>query len=107
MFKGASHVKVWSGGAIGVDTEVIRVAKKLGYDTEEVLPKFKILGTPYRVQDYHDRNDVLISKCKDWLNLDGSRDIILAFWDGYSSGTGSVIEKASKLGKNIRIIYAE
>jgi len=78
----AENVKIISGGARGVDTEAIKIAKSLGFqtDAESYTPNF---NDGYDVSKYHTRNDQIITDA----------DKVIAFWDGNSAGSKSVIYK--------------
>jgi hypothetical protein len=81
-----------SGGAAGVDSYAIDVAKRLGLETKEYKPD---MSGGYDVKQYHLRNDRIIRDA----------DFILAFWDGESRGTHSVIQKALMQRKHLEVIF--
>ncbi len=80
-----------SGGATGVDTWAEKAVMQYGLNFEEYKPDFK-LGIP---ACYHIRNDKIIHDA--WE--------VIAFWDGESKGTKSVIDKCIKQHKNVRVIF--
>lgn len=83
-----------SGGAEGVDKYAIDIAKRCGVKTDDAsyLPD---MSSNYNVAQYHIRNDKLIHDA----------DQVIAFWDGKSRGTESVIKKCLERHKNIQIIF--
>lgn len=81
-----------SGGASGVDREVKRWCLKEGVHFYEHLPDFK---DGYDVAAFHIRNDKIIAGAN-W---------IIAFWDGKSKGTKSVITKCLALKKDVEIVF--
>lgn len=87
-----SGITIISGGAKGVDWEAIRFANKLGFHIKEIIPDF---SSGYDVMQYHLRNDKIIEQS----------DKIVAFWDGSSRGTKSVIDKCLQRRKNIEVIF--
>lgn len=78
------------GGAVGADTLAHEVAQELKIPTLIYYPDYK-RPSPQR---YHERNDRMLSEC----------DFVLAFWDGKSTGTKSVIDKAERRGIPYRMI---
>lgn len=86
------ELKIVSGGAKGVDTIAVYIAKKLNIDTEVIKPDF---SNGYDVMQYHYRNDIIINMS----------DKIIAFWDGKSKGTKSVIDKCKVKGKQLEVYY--
>lgn len=79
------HVII-SGGANGVDSIAVDHAKFRGIDYKEYKPDYETYG---KYKAPHVRNDEIIN----------ASDYIIAFWDGSSRGTKSVIDKAEKTGK--------
>lgn len=88
-----NEITIISGGANGVDKTAIWLAEKFGLKTndKDYLPDFK-QGIP---ACYHIRNDKIIN--------DAHR--IIAFWDGKSPGTKSVIEKALARRKDVEVVF--
>ena len=82
--------EIISGGAIGVDTCAAEYALKNNIRLTEILPKYELYGRAapiIRNQDIVDRADEVI-----------------AFWDGESRGTLSVIKYAQKIKKPCKIV---
>lgn len=86
----ADTTAVISGGARGIDQSAARLAKQYGIPIEEYLPDYDQYGIRAPLK----RNDVIIEKA----------DMIVAFWDGKSRGTGYVINQCREKDKPI-IIY--
>lgn len=86
-------ITIISGGALGVDQHAIEQAAIMGFKTndDDYLPDLR-MGIP---ACYHIRNDKLIADA----------DKVIAFWDGASKGTESVINKCLKKRKNIEVIF--
>ena len=82
--------EIVSGGASGIDTCAAEYAKKHGLKLTVFLPQYEKYGRAApivrnkRIVDYADK--------------------IIAFWDGKSKGTLSVIKYATKTGKPCEII---
>jgi YspA, cpYpsA-related SLOG family len=77
------------GGARGADQIAARVAGRLGFQVEEFLPDWsngKRAGL--------DRNLVM---------LDQKPDLVIAFWDGHSTGTTHTITEATKRGIPVEV----
>ncbi len=74
-----------SGGARGVDTIAIRVAKRLGLSTKVYPADWDKHGKRAGFL----RNQTLVSEA----------DVVIAFWDGESRGTAHSIELAENAGK--------
>lgn len=85
--------EIVSGGAKGVDTLAREYAVQHGIKLTEFLPDYSRYkrGAPLK------RNEQIIEYA----------DVILAFWDGQSKGTKFVIDKAEKIGKEVRVIVIE
>ena len=82
--------EIVSGGAKGVDRYAAEFAKKQGLKLTEFLPQYDTYGRGAPIV----RNYKIVDYC----------DEVIAFWDGTSKGTRSVIEYAKKTGKPCRII---
>lgn len=78
-----------SGGARGIDTCARNYARANGIKITEFLPDY----TEYGVRAPHIRNDQIIEYA----------DHIVAFWDGSSRGTKSVIDKCKSMGKRMTL----
>ena len=81
--------EIVSGGARGVDTSARDYAKENGIKLTEFLPEYDKYGRSAPLK----RNIQII------LNA----DILLAFWDGASTGTAHVIKNCEKLGVPIKV----
>ncbi len=82
--------EIVSGGAKGVDTCAGYHAKKHGLKLTVFLPKFEIYGRAAPIM----RNKEIVDYA----------DKVVAFWDGKSKGTLSVIKYAEKKNKNVEVI---
>ncbi len=82
--------EIISGGAIGVDKCAADYAKSKGIMLTEILPEYKIYGKGAPLI----RNKAIVERA----------DMIIAFWDGKSKGTKSVIDYANKLYKPCKVI---
>lgn len=80
--------KIISGGAVGADRLAIRYARKHQLDWEEFLPDHK----KYK-HAYHHRNRLIAE----------ASDVLVAFWNGTSTGTKYTIDYTRKLGKTVYI----
>jgi len=80
--------EVISGGAKGADSLAIKYAKKNNKLWKEFLPDHK----KYK-HAYHHRNRLIAEYC----------DVLIAFWDGHSTGTKYTIDYARKIGKPVHI----
>ena len=81
--------EIVSGGAKGVDTSAREYAKSNGIKLTEFLPEYTRFGRSAPLK----RNITII----------GYSDIVLAFWDGKSSGTKFVIDNCHRLGVEVRV----
>lgn len=81
----AGTTAVISGGARGIDKSAARLAKQCGFAFEEYLPDYARYGVRAPLK----RNDVIIEKA----------DLIVAFWNGKSRGTGYVIRQCREKRK--------
>ena len=85
--------EIVSGGAVGVDRCAARYAKKNGIRLTEFLPQYERYGRAAPIV----RNKKIVDYS----------DKIIAFWDGNSKGTLSVIKYAQKTGKPCEIIICK
>lgn len=83
--------EIVSGGAKGVDKTAEQACKEFEKEPKIFPPDFS-KGIP---ACYHIRNNQIIEYS----------DKIVAFWNGYSPGTKSVIEKCIERRKHIEIIF--
>lgn len=81
---------VMQGGARGVDRWTQIACEITGHACETFLPD-RSLPSPAR---YHARNDQMLALADD----------VLAFWDGNSRGTASVIRKAEARGIKLWVV---
>jgi predicted Rossmann fold nucleotide-binding protein DprA/Smf involved in DNA uptake len=87
---GASIV---TGSASGVDATAARAATARALPVQRVPASFEEIADPKRGRE---RNRRLISMC----------DVLVAFWDGESSGTRMTIESAIDAGKEVHVYPA-
>lgn len=85
-----SPVSVLHGAANGADTFAGTACIALGLNCYAYPPEYEKFGRDAP----HVRNDEMLKQA----------DLVLAFWDGKSRGTRSVIEKARKLGIPVEVI---
>ena len=81
--------EIISGGAKGVDACAKKYAISHNIKLTEFLPEYKKYGKGAPLK----RNITIIENA----------DVVLAFWDGRSSGTWFVIDYCKNSGKDIRI----
>ena len=84
-------IEIVSGGAVGVDSCAAEYAKRKGLKLTEFLPDYDRYGRAAPIV----RNREIVDYA----------DEIIAFWDGKSKGTLSVIKYAQKIGKSCEIIH--
>ncbi len=82
--------EIVSGGARGVDTYAAEYAQKNGLKLTVFLPEYTIYGRVAPIV----RNKSIVEYA----------DKVVAFWDGSSRGTHSVIMYARKIGKPCEVI---
>ena len=82
--------EIVSGGARGIDRCAREYAMKHGLILTELLPDYKKYkkGAPLK------RNLQIIDRA----------DMVIAFWDGRSRGTGFVIDNCRKRNKEIKVL---
>lgn len=85
--------EIVSGGAVGVDCCAAEYAKKNGIRLTEFLPQYERYGRAAPIV----RNKEIVDYS----------DKIIAFWNGNSKGTLSVITYAQKTGKPCEIIICK
>ena len=85
--------EIVSGGAVGVDSCAEEYAKSNGLKLTVFLPQYEKYGRAAPIV----RNKKIVDYA----------DKIIAFWDGKSKGTLSVIKYAEKAGKECEIILCE
>ncbi|MBQ3000037.1 MAG: hypothetical protein IJD64_06215 [Clostridia bacterium] len=82
--------EIVSGGAMGIDRCAAEYAKANGLILTEFLPQYQRYGRGAPIV----RNKQIVEYA----------DYVLAFWDGSSRGTKSVIDFCDRLGKPYRVI---
>ena len=82
--------EIVSGGAVGVDACAAEYAKKNGIKLTVFLPQYERYGRAAPVM----RNKEIVDYA----------DRIIAFWNGRSKGTQSVIQYARKKGKPCEVV---
>lgn len=85
--------EIVSGGAVGVDCCAAEYAKEHGIRLTEFLPQYERYGRAAPIV----RNKGIVDYS----------DKIIAFWNGSSKGTLSVIKYAQKAGKPCEIIICK
>ena len=85
--------EIVSGGAVGVDSCAAEYAKKKGLKLTVFLPQYEKYGRAAPIV----RNKEIVDYAEK----------IIAFWDGKSRGTLSVIKYAEKMGKPCEIIVCK
>ena len=85
--------EIVSGGAVGIDSCAAEYAKKNGLMLTVFLPQYERYGRAAPIV----RNKMIVDYA----------DKIVAFWDGKSRGTLSVIKYAEKTGKPCEIILCK
>ena len=85
--------EIVSGGAVGVDRCAAEYAKKNGIKLIEFLPQYELYGRSAPIV----RNKKIVDYS----------DKVVAFWNGKSKGTLSVIKYAQKTKKPCEIIICE
>ena len=86
----ADVTEIVSGGARGVDSSAATWARAHGVPLTEFLPEY----------DKYGRKAPLLRN----LTIIDPSDLVLAFWDGRSRGTLSVIEYARSEGKHCIVV---
>lgn len=87
----ANTTEIVSGGARGVDTSARIYANSHGIKLTEFLPDYNTYGRQAPLK----RNIQIIEYA----------DVVLAFWDGASSGTGFVITNCRRMNVPVKIFY--
>ena len=85
--------EIVSGGAEGVDFDAVEYARKNLIKLTVFLPEYERSGRAAPIV----RNKQIVDYS----------DKVIAFWDGSSRGTLSVIKYAEKAGKECEVIYCE
>ena len=82
--------EIISGGADGIDTFAREIAQLLHLPVREYLPQYDKFGKAAPLE----RNKQIAASC----------DLLLAFWDNHSDGTGHIIAHCIQTGVPFRII---
>ena len=85
--------EIVSGGAVGVDTCAAKYAERNGIKLTVFLPQYNKYGRAAPIM----RNKEIVDYA----------DRVIAFWDGRSRGTLSVIKYAQKTHKKCEVIIIE
>ncbi len=85
--------EIVSGGAKGVDTMAAEYAKAHGLKLTVFLPEYERYGRGAPIV----RNKQIVDYA----------DRLIAFWNGTSRGTRSVIQYAEKIGKECQVILVK
>ena len=85
--------EIVSGGAVGIDSCARDYAKKKGLKLTEFLPQYELYGRAAPII----RNKKIVDYA----------DKVIAFWNGSSKGTLSVIKYAEKIGKACEIVMCK
>ena len=85
--------EIISGGAVGVDSLAAEYARANGIKLSVFLPQYERYGRGAPIV----RNKEIVDYA----------DKVVAFWNGHSKGTLSVIKYAQKTGKPCEIILCE
>ena len=83
--------EIVSGGARGIDKCAEEYAKKKGLELTVFLPDYEHYGRGAPIV----RNKQIVDYA----------DKVIAFWDGSSRGTKSVIDYCEKLGKSCMVVF--
>ncbi len=86
--------EIVSGGAVGVDS----MAKR--YAHAQNLP-LRIIRPNYTGTDLYEKRRAPLARNREIVDY---ADVVIAFWDGSSSGTAYTIEYARKCGKPVQVI---
>jgi hypothetical protein len=84
------NMRLIHGGAAGADRLAHDWAKERGVPVQSFAPDYS-RPSPQR---YHERNDRMLALA----------DQVVAFWDGESRGTKSVIDKARQRGLRLQVV---
>lgn len=88
--------KIVSGGAKGVDSIAVSIAKSLSLSTAEFLPVFKSKSRADVVAGYYARNRLIVDSCDILLAIVGDRE---------TGGTFYTINYAKKREKQVFIYH--
>ena len=94
--KKLSDIEIISGDAIGADTLGKKFAKEMNYRLVSMPAKWNLYG---RSAGYI-RNE----KMRDYAKIDPDYSMLIAFWDGKSKGTKSMINLGKEELSKVEII---
>ena len=87
------YAAILSGGATGVDSIVEQWAKQNKIEFVLYKPNYRIYGKRAPLV----RNEEMVN----------AADIVVAFWDGQSSGTKYTIDYAKSIGRTVKLFLIE
>lgn len=96
-----------NGKAPGVDSIARNLFKSNGYKYEDYPANWKDFSEPCIVKKNNLGEYNALAGMKRNTTMSGVADILLAIWDGKSTGTKDMITKMENLGKPVYIIYVE
>ncbi len=85
--------EIITGGAYGIDTLAEQYANSRGIPVRVFRPAYELLGKWAPLA----RNDQIVD----------AADLVVAVWDGVSTGTRYTINRAQKLNKPVKIYVVE
>jgi predicted Rossmann fold nucleotide-binding protein DprA/Smf involved in DNA uptake len=88
-----SNASVITGSASGVDAAATRAARERGIAVQVMAASFDEMSDAAKAAA---RNQRLVNAC----------DVLVAFWDGSSSGTRATVERALDSGKEVHVFVA-
>lgn len=86
--------EVITGGARGIDTLAFQAAESAGIRNRLFLPDRRKFPGKMILKAYQERNKQIVERC----------DILLAVWNGKSSGTKNTLSYAREAGKPVFLI---
>lgn len=90
-----SGITIVSGGAVGVDSKAVEIAKKAGLEVIEYLPITEGIKEQYEfTKAYYNRNQKIVD----------NSDIIIAFTEKDNGGTWDTIKRARRANKPVKVI---
>jgi predicted Rossmann fold nucleotide-binding protein DprA/Smf involved in DNA uptake len=84
------RASIITGSASGVDAAATRAAREKGIPVQVMPASFDELADPAKSAA---RNQRLVDAC----------DVLVAFWDGSSTGTRTTVERALDSGKEVHV----
>lgn len=100
------EVTLLSGGAEGADKLAEQYAEETGLEITVFPALWHDLEAPGAVirENHHGKYNVRAGFVRNQVMAEEA-DLVVAFWDGKSSGTKDMISRAKKLGKEVVILY--